>query len=55
MGVTGFAVDPHAIDEAEEIREPETIPQLLWSDLMLYIVSTPIPHINEAEMISLGY
>ena len=46
--VPGLAVDPFTIDEMEWTREPESIPQLLWSDLMICVVSTPSPHTKEA-------
>ncbi len=50
---TGLTVDPYTIEDAEWTREPETIPQLLWSDLMLYMVSTPSPHTKEAIKVSI--
>ena len=32
-------------------RDPETIPQLTWSDVMLYMVSTPSPYTKAAVKI----
>ena len=45
---TGLSVDPYTIDDALWTREPETIPQFSWSDVMLYMVSTPSPYTKEA-------
>ena len=39
-------MDPYLIDNWT--RDPETIPQLTWSDAMLYMVSTPSPYTKEA-------
>ncbi len=50
IAATGLTVDPYTIEEAEWTREPDTIPQLLWSDLMLYMAS---PHTKEAIKVSL--
>ena len=47
VAITRLAVIQYAIDEAEWTREPETIPQMLWSDLILYMISTPRPHTQE--------
>ena len=41
---TERSVDPYLIDHWT--RDPETIPQLTWSDVMLYMVSTPSPYVH---------
>jgi len=46
--VTGLAVDPYTIDEAEWTPDTENNPQLWWSDLMFYMVSTPSQYTTEA-------
>ncbi len=48
LNVAGINTDPYCIEEKEWTREPEAIPQLVWSDLMLYMVSTPSPYTKEA-------
>ena len=40
---TGLSIDPYCIDESEWSREPEIVPELCRSDVMLYMVSTPSP------------
>ena len=43
---TGLSIDPYVIDDWTQ--DPETIPRLAWSDVMLYMVSTPSPYTKEA-------
>lgn len=43
---TGLTVDPYVIDDWTQ--DPETVPRLAWSDVMLYMVSTPCPFTKEA-------
>ena len=43
---TALTVDPYVIDDWTEASE--TIPQLAWSDVSLYMVSTPSPYTKEA-------
>ena len=45
---TGLDVDPYAIDAGLWSHEPEVIPQLSLSDVMLYMVSKPSLHTKEA-------
>ena len=45
---TRLQVDPYAIADNLWTHEPETIPPLSWSDVMLYMVSTPSPYTKEA-------
>ena len=45
----GLNVDPYCIDESQWTREPETIPgKVMWTDISLYMVSTPSPYTKEA-------
>ena len=44
----GLSVDPYTIEDSQWSREPESIPQLSWSDVVLYMVSTPSPHTKES-------
>ena len=43
----GLNDDPYAISEGWT-ESPELIPELQWSDIMLYMVCTPIPHTKES-------
>ena len=43
---TGLSVDPYVIDNWTQ--DPGTLPSLAWSDVMLYMVSTPSPYTKEA-------
>ena len=43
---TGLTVDPYVIDDWTQ--DPETVPRLAWSDMMLYLVSTPSLFTKEA-------
>lgn len=43
----GLSIDPYTINDSLWSREPEEIPQLSWSDVMLYMVSTPSPYTKE--------
>ena len=42
---TGLGQDPYAIKEWTE--SPENIPEVQWSDMMLYMVTTPSPYTRE--------
>ena len=42
----GVNVDPCAIDKWSQ--DPEDLPKVQWSDVMLYMVSTPSPYTKEA-------
>ena len=46
--VSGLDRDPYAIEESEWTRELQTIPYITWSDIMVYMLSTPSPHTTEA-------
>lgn len=41
----GLTKDPYSI--TEWIEEPSVIPDIKWSDFMLYMVSTPSPYTKE--------
>lgn len=44
----GLKTDPYAISDSNWSNEPELIPKISWSDVMLYMVSTPSPYTKEA-------
>ena len=46
VAATGLSVDPYVIENWTE--DPESIPRLAWSDVTLYMVSTPSPYTKEA-------
>ena len=48
---TGLDVDPYVIDELTQA--PENIPRMAWSDVCLYMVSTPSPYTKEAVKVRL--
>ncbi len=41
----GLTQDPYAIREWTE--NPENLPEVKWSDMMLYMVTTPSPYTRE--------
>ena len=41
----GLTIDPYSISNWEE--EPTTIPNVKWSDMVLYMVSMPSPYTRE--------
>ena len=43
---TGLDVDPQVIDEWTQ--DPANFPRMSWSDVCLYMVSTPSPYTKEA-------
>ena len=43
---SGLNLDPYTIKVWTQ--DPETVPSLQWSDVMLYMVSTPSPYTKEA-------
>lgn len=45
--VTGLKEDPYSIAECRWTENPETIPKVSWSDLMLYMIQTPSPYTRE--------
>ena len=42
----GLDIDPYVIEEWTQ--NPEDIPKVWWSDVVLYMVSTPSPYTKEA-------
>ena len=40
---TGLNTDPYAIDDSQWSTSPEAVPDLTWSDMVLYMISTPSP------------
>ena len=45
---TGLNTDPYAIDDSQWSTSPEAVPDLTWSDMVLYMISTPSPYTKEA-------
>ena len=43
---TGLSLDPYVIEEWSQ--DSENIPLLAWSDVCLYMISTPSPYTKEA-------
>ena len=41
----GLKIDPYAIEDWNEA--PEEVPDVRWSDIMMYMVSTPSPYTRE--------
>ena len=54
IATTGLKVDPYVIEESQWTREPEEIPLLQWSDIVLYMVSTPSPYTRETIKVILA-
>ena len=46
----GLNVDPYhsAIDLEQWSRNPEVLPKVQWSDVLLYMISTPSPYMKES-------
>ena len=47
---SGLRIDPYAIEDWNEA--PEEVPDVRWSDMMLYMVSTPSPYTREEIKVS---
>ena len=48
---SGLTKDPYAIDEWTD--DPDTVPEVQWSDMVLYMISTPSPYTREEIKVSL--
>ena len=46
----GLRIDPYAIEDWNEV--PEEVPEVCWSDMMLYKVSTPRPYTREETKVA---
>ena len=44
----GLSVDPYVVKDPDWVNNPAVIPQIAYSDLMLYMTSTPSSHTKEA-------
>ena len=44
---TGLKDDPYSIADCRWTETPESIPQVTWSDFMLYMISTPSPYTGQ--------
>ena len=49
----GLKKDPYAIDEWTE--NPETIPSVQWSDMVLYMIVSPSPYTREEIKVVSSY
>ena len=47
---SGLSRDPYTIEDW--IEAPEEVPDVGWSDMMLYMVSTPSPYTREEIKVS---
>jgi len=47
----GLRIDPHSITEWNE--EPDVIPAMTWSDVVMYMVTTPSPYTREEVKVRL--
>ena len=45
---TGLKVDPYSISSSEWDKSPELLPAMSWSDVTVYMISTPSPYTGEA-------
>uniref|UniRef100_A0A1X7VNI4 Uncharacterized protein n=1 Tax=Amphimedon queenslandica TaxID=400682 RepID=A0A1X7VNI4_AMPQE len=45
---TGLKVDPYSIKNSEWEKSPELLPAISWSDVTVYMISTPSPYTGEA-------
>lgn len=50
---TGLTIDPYTIEDWSEA--PEVIPDVHWSNTMLYMTATPSPHTREAIKVASVY
>ena len=46
--LAGLKTDPYCIEECDWEKSPELLPALSWSDVMVYMISTPSPYTGEA-------
>ena len=49
----GLKSDPYAIPSESWVVEPDTIPDIAWSDMFMYMISTPSPYTREEIKASL--
>ena len=48
----GLNDDPYAVEESLWTDDPDSIPTVNWSDVVLYMVSTPSPYTREELKVS---
>ena len=51
----GLTKDPYAIDDQYLTEDPDTAPDVQWSDVMLYMISTPSPYTREEIKVRCKY
>ena len=50
---SGLNIDPYAIDDCQWTEVPETVPDVQWSDMMIYMTATPSPYTREEIKVSI--
>ena len=50
---SGLRTDPYAIDDRHWTETPEIVPDVQWSDMMLYMIATPSPYTREEIKVSM--
>ena len=50
---SGLRTDPYAIDDRHWTETPERVPDVQWSDMMLYMIATPSPYTREEIKVSM--
>ena len=48
VSLSGLKTDPYCIKDLEWEKSPELLPEISWSDVMIYMISTPSPYTGEA-------
>ena len=51
---SGLQSDPYAIPEPEWSRVPDSLPNFTWSDVMIYMLTTPSPYTKEAIKVNVS-
>ena len=44
----GLSNDPYCLESPEWEKDPENLPSLSWSNIMMFMVSTPSPYTKES-------
>ena len=51
---SGLSTDPYAIDDGYWTDAPEIVPDVQWSDMILYMIATPRPSPYTREAIEVN-
>ena len=49
----GLSCDPYCLESSEWNKDPEDLPLLSWSDITMFMVSTPSPYTKESIKVSI--